>query len=187
MTAEPGPGSVRALVEGEGLVVCCVRYPMIARAMVELLRALLNDQERGGVVVSIDRPSDYIFRLLERHGVPQERVLYIDAVARISGETLPRRAGAEELATPFCLNLLTDFAAVCGPRIKERSTGFLLVDNLSALAPYVSEECLRRFIESLVALSGSVPGLKCIFVLDRECHRSLYEMVRRMGAREVSL
>ncbi|MGQ9582130.1 MAG: hypothetical protein ACUVV6_01275 [Thermoplasmatota archaeon] len=175
------------LIAGEGLVVLCVKYPMISKAMVELLRTLLSDSAQSGVVVSLDRPSEYISRLLERHGVPQDRLLYIDAVARISGETLPQSGRADELPTPFCINLLSDFVTLCGPRIKEKRSGFLLVDNLGALTPYVSDECLKRFLESLVALGASVPGLRCIFVLDREHHRQLYELVKRMGAREVSL
>ena len=187
MTATGNPVKPADLLEGQGLVVCSVRYPMISKVMVELLEALLRGAGLAGAILSIDRPHTYISHLLEKRGVPQEKLVYIDAVTRISGEAPPSTGGSELLPAPFCVNILSDFMTVCGPKIAEKRAGFLLVDNLSALTPYVSEECMRRFLENLVQLGRQVPGLRCVFVLDRQSHSHLYELLKKMGAREVSI
>ncbi|MEM4728552.1 MAG: hypothetical protein QXH42_02160 [Thermoplasmata archaeon] len=186
MSETAAPGAHEALLEGEGFVVCPVRFPMISKVMVGILDKLLRQTQGIGAVLSLDRPHSYISRLLERNGIPQDRILYIDAVMGISGESPEPDGGAEMLPAPFCINILSDFINVCGPRFSEKRPGFLLIDNLSALTSYVSEECLKRFLESLVVLSRQTPGLRCVFVLDKDAHPRIYEMVRAMGAREVS-
>lgn len=170
---------------GEGIFVISVRHTMMTRALVDVLRHLLNDRNESGVVFSVDRPSAYLSQLLERQGIALDKLLFLDAITRISGESVPATDKLELLSSPFCVNLLSEFVTCHSSKVAASGHGFVVVDNLSALRPYLSNSCVERLVRTLKDLGGGVPGFRCIFVMDRDAHPELYDMVIRNGAKEV--
>jgi hypothetical protein len=85
------------------------------------------------------------------------------------------------LASPFCINFLNGFTQCHASRLAASSGGFVLMDNLASLVPYMTEACIRKFI-------GILQGLEteCIIVLDKQRHRSLFDMLSAGGAKEIN-
>jgi hypothetical protein len=177
----------RSAPGNEGLFVINVRHTMMTRALVDILRHLLNEREETGVVFSVDRPSTYLSQLLEHQGIVQDRLMFLDAVTRISGEDVPPTDKLELITSPFCVNLLTEFVSCHSSKVAASRRGFVVVDNLGALKPYLTNPCVERLVQTLKNLGGGVPGFRCIFVMDKEAHPELHDVVMRNGAKEVSV
>jgi hypothetical protein len=169
-----------------GVYVLDVKCTQMTRALVEVLRHLLNEREESGVVFSVDRPSAFLSRLLEHQGVPQDKLLYLDAVTNISGEGFAQDDKLELFSSPFCVNLFSEFVSCHSDKVAAGKRGFVLVDNLGALKPYMTNPCVERMIKALKGLGKDDPAFKCIFVVDRSSAPELYDIVVQHGAREVS-
>jgi hypothetical protein len=170
-----------------GAYVLDVKCTQMTRTLVDVLRHLLNEREESGVVFSVDRPSFYLSRLLERQGVPQDRLMYLDAVSNISGEGFAQNDKLELFSSPFCVNLFSELVSCHSDKVAAGKKGFVVVDNLGALKPYMSNPCVERMVNALKSLGRDNPDFKCIFVMDKESTPDLYEIVMRHGAEEVSL
>ncbi len=170
-----------------GVYVLDVKCTQMTRTLVEVLRHLLNEREESGVVFSVDRPSAFLSRLLERQGVPQDRLLYLDAVTNISGEGFAQNDKLELFSSPFCVSLFTEFVSCHSDKVAAGRNGFVVVDNLSALKPYMTNPCVERMVNALATLGQGNPDFKCIFVMDKGSTPELYDIVMRHGAQEVSL
>jgi hypothetical protein len=177
----------RRTLSGEGGVfVLDVKCTQMTRVLVDILRHLTGEKDGSGVVFSVDRPSAFLSRLLERQGVPQDRLLYLDAVTGISGEEPGRVDRLELFSSPFCVNLFSEFVSCHSEKVAAGSKGFVVVDNLGALKPYMTNPCVERMVGALTRLGGDAPGFKCIFVMDRGSTPELYDIVVRHGAKEVA-
>ena len=170
-----------------GVFVLDVKCTQMTRALVDILRHLIDERKEAGVIFSVDRPSAFLSRLLEHQGVPQDRLLYLDAVSNISGEGFDHHEKLELFSSPFCVNLFSEFVACHSDKVDSGGRGFVLVDNLGALRPYMTNPCVERMVNALTALGQGNPEFKCIFVMDKCSTPELYDIVIRHGAREVSL
>ena len=170
-----------------GVYILDVKCTQMTRTLVDVLRHLLNEREESGVVFSVDRPSAFLSRMLEHQGVPQDKLLYMDAVTNISGEGSAPNDKLELFSSPFCINLFSEFVSCHSDKVADGKKGFVIVDNLGALQPYMTNPCVERMVKALKGLGGDSPHFKCIFVMDKSSTPELYEIVKRHGAEEVSL
>jgi len=170
-----------------GVYILDVKCTQMTRTLVDVLRHLLNEREESGVLFSVDRPSAFLSRLLERQGVPQDRLLYLDAVTNISGEGFAQNDKLELFSSPFCINLFSEFVSCHSDRVATGRKGFVIVDNLGALKPYMTNPCVERMVGALKTLGRDNPDFKCIFVMDKSSAPELYDIVVRHGGREVCL
>jgi hypothetical protein len=164
-----------------GLYIVDVKFTMMTKALVELLVHLLKVKGQAGVLISIDRPYLFVNKLMEKHKIPAGKLVFVDAVTNISGEPAMATEKLDLLASPFCINFLNGFTHCHASKMAASSGGFVLMDNLAALLPYMTEECIKRFIGILQNLET-----ECIIVLDKERHRSLFDMLSAGGAREIA-
>jgi hypothetical protein len=168
--------------EESGLFVINVKYTMMTNALVSVLGYLLRDKRQTGALVSIDRPHTYVSKLLEKHAIPQDRLMFLDAVTNLSGEASLPNEKIELLSSPFCINFLTTFVSThCAQAIASRS-GFIMMDNLSALMPYMTEACVEKLIGIIESMQT-----RCIIVLDKDQHKGLFDIVIKHGAKEISI
>jgi hypothetical protein len=165
----------------KGLFLVDIKFTMMTRALVELLDHLLKEKKQSGVLISIDRPHVFVSKLMEKRGIPAEKLVFVDAVTNISGEPAMSTEKLDLLASPFCINFLNGFAQCHASKLTESSNGFVLLDNLAALLPYMTEACIKKFIGILQNLDT-----ECIIVLDKERHRPLFDMLSAGGAKEIA-
>jgi hypothetical protein len=165
----------------KGLFILDVKYTMMTRALVDLLVHLLKVKGQAGVLISIDRPHMFVTRLMEKHDIPPEKLVFVDAVTNISGEPAHSTEKLDLLASPFCINFLNGFTQCHASRQAASSGGFVLMDNLASVLPYMTETCIRKFIGILQNLET-----ECIIVLDKERHRSLFDILSAGGAKELN-
>jgi|GEM_PF-1972198 len=170
-----------------GVLVLDVKCTQMTRVLVDILRHLITEREEAGVVFSVDRPSAFLSRLLEHQGIPQDRLLYLDAVTNISGESFDQEGKLELFSSPFCVNLFSEFVSCHSEKVAGGRKGFVVVDNLGALRPYMTNPCVERIVGALTTLGGGDAGFKSIFVMDKGSTPELYDIVMRLGGREVPL
>jgi hypothetical protein len=170
-----------------GVYVLDVKCTQMTRALVEILKHLTSEKEESGVVFSVDRPSAFLSRMLERQGVPQDKLMYLDAVTNISGEAFAANDKLELFSSPFCVNLFSEFVSCHSDKVAGGRKGFVVVDNLGALQPYMTNPCVERMVTALQTLGRDNPHFKCVFVMDKGSTPELYEIVMRHGAEEVLL
>jgi hypothetical protein len=166
----------------KGLFLINVKYTMMTRALVDLLVHLLKEKRQSGVLISIDRPHTFVSKLMEKHEIPADGLVFVDAVTNISGEPTLSSDKLDLLASPFCINFLTGFVQCHASKLAASSSGFVLMDNLAALAPYMTESCIKRFLGILQSLDT-----ECIIVLDKERHRFLFDILMTTGASEIQM
>ena len=175
--------TIKANVSGKrGLFLVNVKYTMMTRALVELLDYLLRERRQAGALISIDRPHTFVTRLLEKHNIPGDRLVFLDAITNISGEPALASEMLGLLASPFCINFLNGFTSCHAAKMAASPSGFILMDNLAALSPYMTESCIQKFVGILKSLET-----ECIIVLDKEMHRSLFDFLVMSGASEISV
>ena len=165
----------------KGLYIVDVRFTMMTKVLVELLVHLLKEKGQAGVLISVDRPYVFVSRLMEKHKIPAGKLVFVDAVTNISGEPALSTEKLDLLASPFCINFLSGFTQCHASKMAASSGGFVLLDNLAALLPYMTEECIKKFVGILQNLDT-----ECIIVLDKERHRPLFDMLSAGGAREIA-
>jgi hypothetical protein len=170
-----------------GILLINVRSVRMMKLMVDILRTLLKDMQQKGVVLTIDRPHTYIQKLLEKQGIPQDKLMYLDAVLNISGEKTHAESNLELLSSPFCVNLLYEAFSSENCRETIKRSGFIFVDNLSVLQTYVTDNCIENFLNTVKKLGENAGSMKCILFIDREAHTALFDIVKKIGAREVEL
>jgi hypothetical protein len=176
-------GILDSAVSGKrGLFIVNIRYNMMTKALVGILDHLLRVNGQPGALISIERPHIFVSKLMEKHGIPTDKLVYLDAVTNISGEPGVASESLDLLASPFCVNFMSGFTTCHAAKVAVSSRGFILMDNLAALAPYMSEACIDRFVGLLKSLDT-----ECIIVLDKDKHRSLFDILMNNGATELTM
>jgi hypothetical protein len=171
----------------QGLFIFNVKSTQMTPALVKILRYLLIEKAENGVVFSIDRPSTFLRSLLEHQGVPQQKLMYLDAVSNISGELSPHWDKRDLFTSPFCTNLFPELVCCKSTAVAGVRNGFVAVDNLGALQPYMTDPCVEKLVRALKNLGGHSPDFKCIVMMDKGSSPGLFDILSRHGAREVSL
>ena len=185
----PEPDDPRRFLafEDKGLILISVAYPKMVRAIVDILTILLKEKNLSGIFISLDRPHTYIARILEKRGVPQEKLTYIDTVIGISGEKSGAEDNLVQLTSPFCINILSDVFSPDFFEKRDSKPGFIVVDNLSALRAFVSDPCIERFLKDLNDVRGLLTESRCFIVMDKTACPDLYAMIKKGDVQEMEL
>jgi len=184
---EPDEPSRFLAFEERGFILVTIATPKMLRVIIDILTVLLREEHKSGIVISVDRPHSYLARLLEKRGVPQDNLTYIDTVIGISGEALGSESNLVQLASPFCMSILSNVFSTGLYDKKDTYPGFIVVDNVGALKSFVSDSCIERFLKELNDVKEMMAGGKCIIVMDKTAHPDLYEMIKKSDVREVAL
>lgn len=116
--------------------------------LVTVMNTLVAGKGMKGVVFAVDRPAVYLKKILQHRQVPLDDLTFIDTVAGIATDAAPAGNGDRTLPSPFCM----DITALAGSAEDGNclpGCDFALIDNLSTMNAYVSEECARRFLGRL--------------------------------------
>jgi len=164
-----------------GMVLMDTKGPMMVRTTVGLLDVLLKGRDLSGLMVLTDRPYMFVSRLLDKQGIPQGKLRYLDAVSGISGEEPAEACNLETLSSPFCGSLVHEVFVSSGMGSTVRELGFVLVDNLNSLSTLVSDRCIHSFLEGLRTTVERNQGMVSIVVADRERLLTLGNIVDDLG------
>ncbi len=178
-------------------VLFSVSYERIAKTNLILLRALLEELKKKGILVTLDRPHQYMEHLLRMHRINYENLLFIDTIARFSGNILSDNLNVGNvriLNSPFQIDLLPELFASTpeekvGVEDKIDITGvdFILIDNVATMLNYNDPTSVESFLENYMAKFSNLNNILISLTLDSVAYNSLYQAARRLFDREINV
>lgn len=180
----PGPG--------RRILFTC-RFTKVMKLNMLLLRLCLQGRSEKGIFVSIDRPHSYTQHSLKALGVPQDGLIYIDAISRLTGQRA-EDSQVRFLADGFTLPLLDDlfsraFLAEGVQRhfVKMEELEFILLDNVQVLTQYLSAEKARRILTGIGELVRKYTAMRTMMVVDPGSTSELCSFLRNQCDRELPI
>ncbi|MDO9537843.1 MAG: hypothetical protein Q7J68_05955 [Thermoplasmata archaeon] len=154
------------------------------RVNICLLKFFLHEMKQKGIFITIDRPHQYTASLLTLHGISQERLVYIDAISRISGETESNVSNVKFINGPYELDFLDEISSISFAAgavnkhiINFEDIDFVLIDDIAALTKYQEDEGVKSMIESYISSVEKVKSLTAPIVLDINQNQFIYEIL----------
>ncbi|MBM4248152.1 MAG: hypothetical protein FJ149_01690 [Euryarchaeota archaeon] len=167
------------------------RFTKILKLNILLLRLFLQGRGERGIYVSIDRPHGYTQHSLKALGVPQDGLIYIDAISRLTGQRA-EDSQVRFLADGFTLPLLDDLFSraylaegVQKHFVKMEELGFILLDNVQVMTQYLPTEKAKRILEGLGGLVRRYTAMRTVFVVDPGSNPELCAFLRGRCDREL--
>ncbi|MCJ7488522.1 MAG: hypothetical protein MUO87_00025 [Thermoplasmata archaeon] len=164
--------------------ILTTKYTNLVRTNLVLLKAFLDMKTTRGMMITIDRPHQYISHLLQLHGIDQARLVFIDAISNHASDTKAAPNAEAFQSGPFYIETLPDFIISCDGRDPESkvdmsNTEFILMDNVSTLLTYNSMENVKTFFSRYVGVlkERSSASLATLIVMDRDLHADLYSFI----------
>jgi hypothetical protein len=178
-------------------VLFSVSYDRIAKTNLILLRALLEELNKKGILVTIDRPHQYMEHLLRMHRINYSNLLFVDTIARFSGGNFGDEldvGNVRILDSPFQIDLLPTLlslnredASNFEGRIDITGVDFILIDNVATMLNYNDPTTVEMFIENYMKKFHNLNNILISLVLDSITHRSLYQAARRFFDKEIDI
>lgn len=166
------------------LYLIATKYTNLVRVNLVLLKALLDEKRRRGIMITIDRPHQYVSHLLQLHGIDQNKLVFVDAISSHSSDTKGGSVAAEFQRGPFHIETLPDFLSggngvEPGGPSDFAEAEFIILDNIATLLTYNSMEKVQSFFSKYMELvMAKRPGhLVTVIVMDSELHASLFEYI----------
>lgn len=174
-----------------------VNYMRIAKTNLILLKALLEELNKRGIFISIDRPHRYMGHLLRIHRINYANLLFIDTITTFSSDKFNDVGGESNvkiIESPFQIHLLPELLSMSpvkydnvGYKIDLTDVDFIIIDNIAAMLNYNDHIMVEGFLESYLNKLTENRNILTPFLLDRTTHLSLYEAVRRLCDREIDV
>lgn len=153
-----------------------------------LLKAFLDVKGKRGVMITIDRPHQYVSHLMQLHGIDQTNLTFLDAISAHSADAKAGAVAPEFQHGPFHIETLPEFLTRKGDHgsavvVDLSSVDFVIIDNISVLLTYNSKESVRKFLHNYgEAVAAAKPvGLQTLVVMDGQQHPELYGVVAALS------
>lgn len=170
-----------------------VEYIHIHEFVLHLLDTLMNTRGWRGVLISVDKPANYIFRLMKSRNLNFDRIHIIDIMTAITNETVQFPPCIVQLRSPFCTDLDKDLLNVLGGPMAQEvgidlgKTHFLIFDNIAVLDHYMELISLKRIFVKLDEYLKKFPLLKSIMIMDKTRQGKIYDAFEGWADHEVLL
>ncbi len=166
------------------LIAC--KYTNLVRVNLVLLKAFLDERRSRGIMITIDRPHQYVSHLLQLHGIDQNNLVFLDAISRHASDTQSGSVATEFQRGPFQIETLPDFLSGDGDGgvvSPAADADFVVLDNVATLLTYNPMESVQLFLEKYVDfMVRRRPGhLITTLVMDKEVHATLFEYISRVA------
>ena len=163
-------------------------YVYLNKVSIALLKLLLDKQKLKGVYIAVDRPYTYTSRLLEKHGVPQDKLFFLDAVSNISAEKVTKSKNAEFVDGPFCSFLIEEaLAKLTNNGGMHQDVDFIFLDNLTVMLTYMGDKCLYGFLGQFVIKLAKSGRTLTLTMVDKDAHPKVYAMAKEHSDVEVEI
>jgi hypothetical protein len=188
--------SISAVIDdgSSSIYVLHAKYTNLVRVNLVLLKAFLEEKRRKGLMITIDRPHQYVSHLMQLHGVDQSNLTFIDAISTHAADTKGGAVAPEFQRGPFHIEALPDFLMKpenngSGLLVDLSKIDFIVIDNVSTLLTYNTMDSIKRFFEKYVEMVKSVRpgGIQTALVMDRDQHPQLFEFVSSMARKAIDL
>ncbi len=182
-------------VNGPGaLYLISAKYTNLVRVNLVLLKALLDEKKKKGIMITIDRPHQYVSHLLQLHGIDQNGLVFVDAISSHSSDTKGGSVASEFQRGPFQIETLADFLSggngtSIGASSDLTEAEFIVLDNVATLLTYNSMESVQAFLSKFVTLvmKNKHGHIVTALVMDKELHGPLFEYISSIADMVIEL
>lgn len=180
--------------DGPSTFIFTARYTNLVRTNLVVLKVFLDEKRNRGLMVTIDRPHQYISHLLQLHGIDPSGLEFIDAISGHSSDTKDGTPSPSFKSGPFRIEELPEFIVADrsgedGVTVGLKQAQFILLDNISTLLTYNSMENVKEFFErykSALRESGA-SSVTTLIVMDRNLHAELFSFLSGHADRIVEI
>jgi hypothetical protein len=166
------------------LVIC--RTVHMSLNLLNLLRFFLVKRKAGGILFTVGRPYTFIKRLLKKHKISDERLVYLDSVTALSNDRIVDNKSVVFLDGPFSPSMTTQAIDEILSRNSSWKTEFLIIDDISSLTHYINWQSIEALLVSLQLERGS-PGITSLIMLDKNASPNLYERCSKICPNEIEI
>jgi hypothetical protein len=118
-----------------------------ADAVKASLTVLAKEKGKLGVYIALSRPYAQITKDLTEAGVPADKLLFIDAVSYMTGQTPEKKPGVAYIENPSSLEEVGMYLDVY---LQKNKPSFVFLDSLDSLMIYNDEKTTREFAHYLI-------------------------------------
>jgi hypothetical protein len=180
-------------VDGDNYIFT-TKQVFLVRINLVILKLLMEDKNKKGVAIVLDRPHGYLAHLLALHRIDQSNLSYIDTVGKISENfTIDEPKKVVYTNGPFHVELLLNAFSegyVDGEfktkSIDLKDVDFILIDNIATALKYNTMESLELCIESLTSLCEK-HGVLCVYGIDPKINKALYTLMKTYIKNEIKI
>jgi hypothetical protein len=154
--------------------------------LLNILRFFLAKRKAGGIIFTVGRPYTFIKRLLKKHKISDERLVYLDSVTALSNERIVNNKSVVFLDGPFSPSMTKQAIDEILSRNSSWKLEFLIIDDISSLTHYSNWQSIKAFLVSLQLEKGS-PGITSLIMLDKTASPNLYELCSTICPIEIEI
>ncbi len=153
------------------LVTIAPKY--IMRANMSLIEILLKEDLKG-IYICINHPSNMMDKLLKTHKIPTQNIMYLDFITPMTGVLQEQLENAYIIDNAFSLDKLANFITKDQrndekfPSFNINNIDFIMVDNISNLVTYTTQEKIEGFIKELISIIKKLTILYGIVLIDNQ-------------------
>ena len=173
-----------------------VDYGHIAKTNLILLKGLLEDLQKKGLFVTVDRPHQYMEHLLRMHKINYTNLFFLDTITTFSGAISDKNININNvtiLDSPFQIDLLPELFSHSNKNIGLKNqidiTGleFILIDNVASMLNYNDLETVENFLKKYFDKFIHTDRIFLPLLIDKLRHGSLYITAKKWFDVEIDL
>jgi hypothetical protein len=174
-------------------IMFSVDYIHIHEFVLFMLETMMNTRGLKGILITVDRPANYILKLMRDRNLNLDRIRIVDIATSLTTENKQYPPCVVPLRSPFCADLDQDLLNVLGGPISQeagidlKTTSFLMFDNIAVLDHYVELVTLKRIFVKLDNYLRYFPHLKNMMIIDKTRQLKIYEAFEGWADQEVVL
>lgn len=179
---------------GDAMFLIQTKYTNLVRVNLVVLKALLDEQKKSGLVITIDRPHTYLSHLMQLHQVDQKSLVFLDVISTHSSDSKGDPSAKGFTGGPFHIETLPDFLFRESKESRELGIDvskiqFIVIDNVSTLLTYNTMESIMKFFGlffQLLKSSGHHPVLSVVAV-DNTLHQALNDLIQPLCRKTIEV
>lgn len=180
--------------DGASIYLLNTKYTNLVRVNLVLLKVFLDEKHKRGLMITIDRPHQYLSHLMQLHGIDQSNLTFIDAISVHSADTKGGAVAPELQSGPFHIETLPDFLARkdsggSGVAVDLSKVEFVIIDNVSTLMTYNTMDSIKRFLQKYVEIVKATKpvGLQTAIAMDKQQHPDLFQLIAELSRKSIEL
>jgi hypothetical protein len=154
-----------------------------SRLNVVLIKFLVNERGMKGICVSVDRPSFYMRKILEKNGVDMDKVIFLDAMKNISGDCRSKDYDPHIVCNPFPGEMLGGVKEEGFGTKRFEGVDFVIIDNATVLSCYIDNDSIVCLLEALCGMTD----VHAILSVDKETNKDMYERLKQVCTSEYEI
>ncbi len=189
--------AISSVIDDDGLsslYLLQTRYTNLVRLNLVVLKALLEMKGRKGIMITVDRPHQYLSHLMQLHGVDQSNLTFLDAISTHAADTKGGAVAPEFQMGPFHIEALPDVLAEPSGQgalglVDLSRVEFVVIDNISTLLTYNSMESVKEFLRKYmeVVVDRKSTPVQTVVVMDKDQHPDLYALISAVSRKAIDV